>query len=187
MNLKYYQQESPFYFTGKTTVLAPQPTGSKKKEEQVKSVFCKVWRDGDRLTSVDMIKKEIEMLMLASLKGEPCPDLIDDLSKVNYSSDLLSSSAVYHILAMNELSRDEVLLEHTLDYTISLVNACLKLHNDAKILHCDVKPENLSWDSTTLTVSLLDFGHAQLEEDAEWYRGTRGYEAPEIVQSEEKR
>ena len=179
MNLEYYQQESPFYFIGKT-----------KRENKEVGVFCKMWRDGDRLTNVDDIKQEMAMMKLAISEGVPCPDLLEDLSKINYSSsDSLSSSSsgVYHMIVMSKLRRDKVLPKDALTFSISLVSACLKLHNDAGVLHCDVKPGNLSWDSTTSTVSLLDFGHAQLENGAQWYGGTRGYEAPEIVKSEEKR
>ena len=41
---------------------------------------------------------------------------------------------------------------------------------------------NLVWDKETVTsvVSLLDFGHAQPEDDARSYGGTDGYEAPEF-------
>ena len=55
----------------------------------------------------------------------------------------------------------------------------LTLHQKAKMLHCDLKPDNLRWDNGV--VKLIDFEHAQYIAHATWAPGTDGYQAPEIL------
>jgi serine/threonine protein kinase len=65
------------------------------------------------------------------------------------------------------------------DFARLLIQAVRKLH-DVGILHCDIKPDNIAWDGEKRVVSLLDFGHAQLESGAKCREGTEGYDAPEV-------
>jgi len=68
-----------------------------------------------------------------------------------------------------------------LEYAVTLIRAVQILH-DARILHCDIKPENVAWDCGHRQVFLLDFGHAQYIKGAKSYAGTRGFTAPEVAE-----
>ena len=52
---------------------------------------------------------------------------------------------------------------------------------NAKMLHCALKPENLQWNQGV--VSLIDFEHAQDIANSSWAPGTEGYEAPEVFKN----
>lgn len=192
---EFYQQTSPFYFTGQTKLQIPvqnvrdsvdgNAAVSISVAVEPTSVFCKVWHSEDRSTDVDNIQDEMDTLNLARAKGVPCPCLIPELSNLNISSSLSSLSGSYHVITMTEMSRDDVLPHDILNYAISLIRTCRKLHDDAGLLHCDIKPNNLSWDRNSRVVSLLDFGHAQFETNAKSYGGTVGYEAPEVEELKE--
>jgi len=64
----------------------------------------------------------------------------------------------------------------------TLIGAIKFLHARG-ILHCDLKPDNAAWDGES--VAIIDFGHAQLIDGAESYRGTHGFTAPEVAVDQE--
>jgi serine/threonine protein kinase len=86
----------------------------------------------------------------------------------------------FHLLVMNYHQQDEVDACDVLCYAKSLLTAVAKLHEN-ELLHCDIKPSNVAWNSKTKEVVLLDFGLAQMQAGAKWYRSTKHYEAPEIT------
>ena len=88
----------------------------------------------------------------------------------------------FEVLCMMHMGRLGVKAGDVRAWAESLVQAVCALHERAGILHCDIKTQNLAWDEKERCVSLLDFGHAQEEERAVALSGTRGFEAPEVVQ-----
>lgn len=64
--------------------------------------------------------------------------------------------------------------------TISLIDNVLKLHSQEKLLHCDLKPDNVIWNG--MDALILDFGHAQRIGEVSPVPGTYGFEAPEVKQ-----
>ena len=75
----------------------------------------------------------------------------------------------------------EVPQEDINQYAMALLTIVIELHEKTGLLHCDIKPDNVMWDPNTKLVRLIDFGHAQQQENAKAYRGTKGFEVPEIV------
>lgn len=73
-----------------------------------------------------------------------------------------------------------VLAEEVFGYVLSLIKAVHLLHGIG-MLHCDIKPANISWDAKRRQVALVDFGHSQLLNGALNYGATRGYETPEVL------
>jgi len=159
------QVKSPFYFKGETS-----GTGT--------DVFCKVWRVGDSHTDRESIVEEIKYLKMANKNGVPSPKVMDEftaLDVVHYHE-----RETFHVLVTQLLPQDKVQKDDVHDFAVSLIRSVQELHK-AGMLHCDIKPANVSWDSKTRRVSLLDFGHAQLIEGATSYKGTRGFTAPEVI------
>jgi len=164
-----HQLESPFYFTGR---IADHGT----------AVFCKVWREGDRHTKRQRIVEEIKFSRMANKLGVPSPKVIEELTNLDviYTSKR-NATEKYHILVTQKLPQDKVKQNDVPEYVLSLIRAVRALH-DAGILHCDIKPDNVAWDSDQRQVFLLDFGHAQNVNEAKSYLGTRGYTAPEVIE-----
>ena len=48
-------------------------------------------------------------------------------------------------------------------FTKSLLSAVIHLHNNAGLLHCDIKCGNVRWDKDAKQAKLIDFGHAQIK------------------------
>jgi Protein kinase domain len=139
-------------------------------------VFIKVWRvEGERPRQRD-VEREIRMLKMANQSGVPCPQVVDELTKVSFCSE----QGQYHRLVMHKLPNHSVRDEDLLHFAVSLIGAVLKLH-EAGILHCDLKPNNILWNSISKVAFLADFGHAQQDAGAKSYVGTVGFTAPEIL------
>ena len=109
--------------------------------------------------------------------------MIDSLTALDVECmtdlDTLKPS-IYHVLVTQYYHEDAVDESDILVFALSLVRAVRKLHSIG-ILHCDIKPSNIIWDATQKVIRLIDFEHAQDEENARWYTTTRQYEAPEIT------
>jgi serine/threonine protein kinase len=163
--------DSPFYFFAERVVNV-KPTVPVVKSH----VFVKVWREGDDRTSLESVKSEIELLELAHRNGVPCPGIAAELTGVS----ITHRHNVYHRLVMDRLASCRVERHDFEAYAASLIMAVQQLHQ-VGILHCDIKPSNVLWDSATKTAFLVDFGHAQLEVGATSYTGTDGYTGPEVV------
>jgi Protein kinase domain len=137
-------------------------------------VFIKVWVDDSNPNRKDS-QSEVDLQKQAYSHGVPCPTVVDDLTALS----VIQSNIKFHRLVMPKLANDCVNPEDLEAYALSLVQAVLSLHSTG-ILHCDIKPGNIVWNNKSKLVSLIDFGHAQNEKDAQSYAGTRGFTAPEI-------
>ena len=157
---QFYQQSSPFHFRGECL-------GS--------DVFYKVWRQGDDCVDELWVEREVSLLRHALTCGVSVPSVLR-------FGRLQASNHVFLALQLEDLGdlhfahrRDELMI-----YARSLINNVSKLHSKAKILHCDLKPENVVWNGTN--VLLLDFGRAQRIGEVVPVPGTSGFEAPEVEQ-----
>ena len=96
-------------------------------------------------------------------------------------ADTLHQPSIYHVLVSQYHHNDAIDENDILVFALSLIRAVQKLHAIG-IIHCDIKPSNILWDTTQKMVRLIDFEHAQDEDNARWYTTTSHYEAPEISQ-----
>jgi tRNA A-37 threonylcarbamoyl transferase component Bud32 len=171
-DMKYFQQESPYYFKGFYITT---------------SVFCKVWREGDSRTNRQNIKDEICFLQKAHEGGVPSPRLIKELTAMDITHSTFTENesncpTLYHVL-VTEYYMDYAVAEQDIsNYAVQLVKAVLSLHK-IRILHCDIKPKNILWDAKEKVLRLIDFGHAQEIINAQSYHATQKYEAPEISEN----
>lgn len=84
-----------------------------------------------------------------------------------------SGGREYLAAAMEFVGFDEIeTIDHAVSFSVSLVSAVGRMHSNAGVLHCDLKPNNARWSKGV--VKLLDFGHAQLLAEAKPVSGTRG-------------
>jgi tRNA A-37 threonylcarbamoyl transferase component Bud32 len=163
------QEKSPFVFCGHVH----------DGDNDAVPVFCKVWREGDRKTRRDTILKEIHFLKLAYTAGVPTPRVLDeDLTCMDISPP--SEKEMYHVLVMQKLRNDHVDAADIWEYAMSLVQGINKLHSIG-VLHCDIKNDNVLWDSKRKRAMIVDFGHAQNELNARCYNATEMYQAPETL------
>jgi serine/threonine protein kinase len=149
--------ESPFYFTGNYHPINGKPV----------KVFCKVWHEGDRETNRNLVLLEMDMLNQAYQSGVSCPKMVDGLTAI----DIVMEGETYHLLVMTYHQQNDVREGDLLLFVQSLINEVSKLHMSG-ILHCDIKPANISWDTKDKVVYVLDFGHAQQEIGASARKGT---------------
>jgi Protein kinase domain len=168
----HYQQRSPFYFTG---------IDSSSKA----AMFCKVWKEGDPRTVRENIDNEIKFLKLAAQSGVPTAAVLEGLTAMDVpcSSGLEGETNVYNVLVMSHHHDDSVKVADLVHYGLLLVQAVIELHSIG-ILHCDIKPGNVLWDSEEKVVRLVDYGHAQFEVDAKSCTATPEFQAPEIEEGE---
>ena len=157
---EFYQQSSPFFLRGQCLQA---------------HVFYKIWRHGDEYVDEGLVEREVSLLRDALECGVATPSLL------KYGR-VLQSSHLFFVLQMSDCgdchfveTRDELL-----PYSLSVIENVSRLHSKGRILHCDLKPENVLWNGSTIT--LLDFGHAQKVGEVSPVPGTSGYEAPEIAQ-----
>ena len=134
------RRESPCYFVGVLKRLNVP-------------VFIKVWRDGDERTSRLDVAEEIRLLKVAHARGVPCPTVVDQLTRSAVDSD----HGLYHLLVMHQLPNHSVRPEDTYSYAASLIKSVISLH-EAGILHCDITPHNVLWNSRAKVACLADFG-----------------------------
>jgi len=168
-----YQNSSPFYFKGEYG--HEQTTGSKSQ-----SVFLKVWKVDD-LYCVDSVQNEWMLHWRVHNSNVPVAvPVFEDLIK---SVARKSGGREYLVAAMEFVGFDKIeTIDHVVSFSVSLVSAVGRMHSNAGVLHCDLKPNNVRWSKGV--VKLIDFGHAQLLAEAKRVPGTRGYEAPEVERGE---
>jgi len=168
-----YQNSSPFYFKGEYE--HEQTIGTKSQ-----SVFLKVWKVDD-LYCVDSVQNEWTLHWRVHNSNVPVAvPLFEDLIKAVARK---SGGREYLVAAMEFVSFDEIeTIDQVLSFSVSLISAVGRMHSNAGVLHCDLKPSNVRWSNGV--VKLIDFGHAQLLAEAKPVPGTRGYEAPEVERGE---
>ena len=162
---------SRFFFRGRLT---QSPTiGGTEKE-----VFLKVWKVDD--VDVASVYAEWKHHNRAFKAGVPVAvPLLSELAKATCSCCGLE----YLVLATEFIQIDDISTMIELwQFCSSLIQAVLTLHEQAGMLHGDVKPANLRWSKGV--VSLIDFEHAQDIAKAAWAPGTDGYQAPEILEDD---
>jgi serine/threonine protein kinase len=145
-----------------------------------KEVFIKVWVEGERSTCLKDIASEIKMQQDAYNNGVPCPGVIDRLTALSKTF----RQKTFHLLVMPKVENDSLDRADLGAYAKSLIQAVIALH-EAGLLHCDIKPNNVTWNDTAKAVSLVDFEHAQKSNRAKSYMGTDGYTAPEVKKKKE--
>jgi serine/threonine protein kinase len=135
----------------------------------------KVWMEGDKHTCLKNISSEIKLHQQAHKRGVPCPGVIDDLT----AFAVTCRGKMFHVLVLPLLGNDRLGPVDCVVYAKALIQAVIALH-ETGLLHCDIKPANVTWNSASKTVSLLDFGQAQIMTRAKSYMATKGYTAPEV-------
>lgn len=163
------QTKSPYYFRGCVTSDIVGMT--------TKDVFLKVWDSNDRRFSKG--DRERRYHKLAFDAGVPVAfPVLDEIARSK-----LSDGIEYYVFVTEYQDEDAIgTAEELLHFSISLIETVLKLHNQAGILHCGLKPDNVRWNNGV--VKLIDFESAQKIEGAIWYPGPRYYTAPEVVREE---
>ena len=161
------QTHSPFFFVGYKTPLTDETMTASK-------VFLKVWNAED----VKMRSVEAEWRHYKQAYNAGVPVASPALPKVARSTS--SCGSEYLIIAVEYMHQDSIKnVNDLVQFCHSLVETVEKLHTHAKILHCDLKPDNIRWSKGI--VHLIDFGHAQPIGSARSLRSTKGFEAPEIL------
>lgn len=89
-----------------------------------------------------------------------------------------------HDLLKSDQQNPLLTVEKRIQLTKNLIRALNEQLQDNRIVHCDIKPENIMVDVNTLEVHFIDFGLALDFETAEQLssiRGTASYIAPETI------
>jgi Protein kinase domain len=160
------QKESPFYFKG---LLTSSDVGATTQD-----VFLKVWKVED--IDISSVESEERYHRQAFMAGVPVGAPV--LPSIVRSKD--ADGSEYLVFAVEYIHEDCIDDPRDLgQYCFALIDTVNKLHNQAGLLHCDLKPDNVRW--STGVVKLIDFEHAQTISEAAWSPGTQGYEAPEIL------
>ena len=157
--------KSPYYFKGRSS----SNTGMTSKD-----VFLKVWNADD----VEISEVEVEWKLHKHAFEAGVPVAAPVLPEIARS--MSSCGSEYLVFAVEYIKQDNI--EDEADFCkfcCSLIETVIKLHNQAKLIHGDIKPDNLRWSNGV--VRLIDFEHAQSISKAEWAPGTKGYQAPEIM------
>jgi hypothetical protein len=157
----FYQAKSPYYFLG---------TSSKSG----KRCFLKIWQEEDE-GFYDVID-EFKFLKQAQDCGVKVAQLMTN-ELVNVTVD----SIKFNVLATEYIESSPVMsIDELFSMALSLMEVVVQLHEQAGVLHCDIKPDNIRWDSSNQQAYLIDFGHAQMANRARHYNATKDFEAPEI-------
>jgi tRNA A-37 threonylcarbamoyl transferase component Bud32 len=159
------QKESPFYFKchSASSVLTTS-----------KEIFLKVWKLEE--FHAGSMEAEVRCHRKAFNAGVPvATPVLPDIAR-SQSAD----GSEYMVFAVDYIHQDgiedpSVLLQ----FCSALIGTVMKLHHQAGLLHCDLKPDNIRWSNGV--VKLIDFGHAQSISEATSTPGTNGFEAPEIL------
>jgi serine/threonine protein kinase len=93
-----------------------------------------------------------------------------------------TSGSLYVMIVMEYIPRKPLdqNSDTLLAFAVSLIETVHKLHSAALILHCDLSPANVIWNGKQ--VVLIDFGRAQPTHKAHSECGTKGFEAPELLE-----
>ncbi|CAJ1946662.1 unnamed protein product [Cylindrotheca closterium] len=156
-----YQGTSPYYFHA-----THASTGVE--------CFLKLWRQDEG--GFDDVRNEMRFLKEAQNHDIAVAKMITD-DVVPFSLHDIN----FEVLATEYIESSPVSsVDELLEFSLALMRVVSKLHENARILHCDIKPNNLRWHSSRRQVYLIDFGHAQLVEGAKYCKATRDFEAPEL-------
>lgn len=129
-------------------------------------------------TSLHVLRNEIETMSALSH-----PNIIrtyeviesEHKNNVYFVLELAANGSMSEVCPMSELD--------AWTYFTQLISAVDYLHNEAKVVHRDIKPQNLLLDSD-FKLKLVDFGTAQsirIKETLTNVSGTHAFMAPELV------
>ena len=156
-----YQGSSPYYFLGMCA-------------SNGRKCFLKIWREDEE--GFHDVRTETRFLKQAQNHNVAVAKMItDEAVSVSVNGIMFAVLPTEYIKSSLVSSVDDLF-----DFSLSLMDVVNSLHEKAGVLHCDIKPNNLRWDSSRRQVYLIDFGHAQLSEGAQHYHATKDFEAPEI-------
>ena len=126
------QMKSPFYFKAHSTALTKGTTSN--------DVFLKVWYKDD--VDLDHLLLEWENHRRAFKTGVPVAAPVLD-SLVSSTSP---SGSTYLVFA-SEYLQVHMIQDETafFEFCTSFIKTVIKLHVDAGLLHCDLKPANMCW------------------------------------------
>jgi len=115
---------------------------------------------------------QFEKQLLNLLKIEGIPKYIDGGENFLHLS-YISGENLKKYVKTKELTLDEI--ENII---CSLGEIVKKLHS-CRVIHCDIKPENIIYDGEK--ISLIDFGSGTFQgEESIYIQGSNGFSAPEI-------
>jgi Protein kinase domain len=160
------QKKSPFYFKS-------HPSSSDILATS-KEIFLKVWKLEE--CHAESVEEEVRYHRKAFGAGVPVAAPV--LPEIARSK--ISDGSEYLVFAVDYIPQDGIDDPWVLmEFCCSLIDTVQNLHHQAGLLHCDLKPDNIRWSNGV--VKLIDFGHAQGISEGISTPGTKGYEAPEIL------
>lgn len=115
---------------------------------------------------------QFEKQLLNLLKIEGIPKYIDGGENFLHLS-YISGENLKKYVKMKELTLDEI------ENIICSIGEIVKKLHRYRVIHCDIKPENIIYDGEK--ISLIDFGSGAFQgEESIYMQGSKGFSAPEI-------
>lgn len=115
---------------------------------------------------------QFEKQLLNLLKIEGIPKYIDGGENFLHLS-YISGENLKKYVKMKELTLDEI------ENIICSIGKIVKKLHRYRVIHCDIKPENIIYDGEK--ISLIDFGSGAFQgEESIYIQGSKGFSAPEI-------
>lgn len=115
---------------------------------------------------------QFEKQLLNLLKIEGIPKYIDGGENFLHLS-YISGENLKKYVKMKELTLDEI------ENIICSIGEIVKKLHRYRVIHCDIKPENIIYDGEK--ISLIDFGSGAFQgEESIYIQGSKGFSAPEI-------
>lgn len=115
---------------------------------------------------------QFEKQLLNLLKIEGIPKYIDGGENFLHLS-YISGENLKKYVKMKKLTLDEI------ENIICSIGEIVKKLHRYRVIHCDIKPENIIYDGEK--ISLIDFGSGAFQgEESIYIQGSKGFSAPEI-------
>ncbi|WP_462424580.1 protein kinase domain-containing protein [Fusobacterium ulcerans] len=115
---------------------------------------------------------QFEKQLLNLLKIEGIPKYIDGGENFLHLS-YISGENLKKYVKMKELTLDEI------ENIICSIGEIVKKLHRYRVIHCDIKPENIIYDGEK--ISRIDFGSGAFQgEESIYIQGSKGFSAPEI-------
>ncbi len=145
-----------------------------------------IYKAKDRITKERVVLKFIysknlpnEIKKLEFIRRQGGHENIQDLKAVyTYKKNLWIMVTVY----CTQDSLADISNMHHMTIMKQLLTIVLFLHKTCNIIHADIKPSNLLWNSHTKKLVIIDFEHAMFikKNGHHSYQGTSGFRAPEV-------
>ena len=129
------QRRSPYFFVGYQAAWPLSPMTTNR-------VFLKVWKVAE--ANIDCVEKEWMNYQCAYDAGVPVA--APATSEVTWSTSSRGSS--YLVMAVDYIRQDAIeTMEDIVSFSRSLIETVDKLHQQAQLLHGDLKPDNVRWSN----------------------------------------